>query len=86
LDKVFNFCGLVDVRMEQYPIPKAMHGYQMDLGFQTIEEGSIGMDRMVGKATGDEVRAKLAAAYEEHRIHGSSIEADMVVCVGRKAV
>lgn len=71
--------------MGRHPIPKAMHGYQMDLGFQTIEEASIGMDRMMGKGAGDNVRERLAAAYEEHRLYGSSLEADMVVCVGRKA-
>jgi hypothetical protein len=86
LDKEFKTAGLVDVKIKQYPVPKAMNGYQMDLGFQTIEEASIGMDRMVGEGAGDDVRAKLAAAYEEHRLYGSSVDADMIVCVGRKEV
>jgi hypothetical protein len=43
------------------------------------------MERIVGKGLGDGVRARLAAAYEEHRLHGSSVEFDMVVCIGRKA-
>jgi hypothetical protein len=85
LDKTFEESGFIDVEMRRYSIPKAMHGYQMDLVFQTIEEASVGMDRMVGKGAGDDVRARLAAAYEEHRLYGSSIDADMVVCVGRKA-
>jgi hypothetical protein len=29
------------------------------------------------------MRAKLAAIYEEYRLHGSSVEVNMVVCVGR---
>jgi hypothetical protein len=75
----------VDVKLERYPVPKTMEGYNVDLAFQTVEEACVGMDRIMGKGAGDGVRAKLAAAYEEHRLHGSSMTADMVVCVGRKA-
>jgi hypothetical protein len=75
----------VDVKNERYPIPKAMTGYLTDFLFQTLEEASIGRDRMIGPGAGDDMRAKLKAAYEEHRIHGSILDADMVVCVGKKA-
>ncbi|KAE9378598.1 hypothetical protein N431DRAFT_433727 [Stipitochalara longipes BDJ] len=85
LDGVFDSCGLVRVKKELYKAPKTMHGYQMDLLFQTLEEASTGLDRMVGKYAGDELRANVAAAYEEHRLYGSFMEADMIVCVGRKA-
>jgi hypothetical protein len=57
----------------------------MDLSFQTLEEATLGMDRIIGKGFGDGVGAKLTAAYEEHRLHGSSVEFGMIVCVGRKA-
>jgi hypothetical protein len=40
---------------------------------------------MLGASVGDNMRAKLTTAYEEHRVHGSAMEADMVVYVGRKA-
>jgi hypothetical protein len=43
-----------------------MYAYQSDLLFQTEEEASFGTDRMLGKAAGDEMRAKVAVAYEEH--------------------
>jgi hypothetical protein len=85
LDKSFNSCGLVGVKNERYPIHKAMTGYLTDFLFQTLEEASYGADRMLGASVGDNLRAKLMTAYEEHRIHGSAMEADMVVCVGRKA-
>ncbi|PMD37104.1 hypothetical protein L207DRAFT_636950 [Hyaloscypha variabilis F] len=85
LDEVFDSGGLVDVKKEQYSTPNEMHAYQMDLFFQTLEEASIGMDRMRGKGEGDELRTRVAAAYEEHRLCGSLMEADTVVCVGRKA-
>ncbi len=71
--------------MAKHPIPKVMTGYQSDLGFQTAEEASVGMDRIQGNRAGDDVRAKIAAAYKEHRVHGTFMEGDMVVYVGRKA-
>ena len=82
VDEVFEACGFVDVKVEQYPILKELYGYQMDLA--SDNRGSIGMDRMIGEGAGDNVRARLAAAYEEHRLYGSAVEADMVVCIGRK--
>jgi len=85
LDKAFDSCGLVEVKNARYPIHKTMTGYLTDLMFQTLEEASLGLDRINGAGAGDNMRAKLAAAYEEHRIHGSKMEADVVVCVGRKA-
>jgi hypothetical protein len=30
------------------------------------------------------MRSKINHAYDEHRIYGTVIEADLVVCVGRK--
>ena len=85
INEEFKSCRVVDVKKEVYPSPEGMHGYEMDLLCQTLEEASNGIDRMVGKSAGDELRSKLAAAYEEHRLYGSLIEADIIVCVGKKA-
>lgn len=74
----------MDVKMAKYPLPKAMTGYMSDLWLETAEEASFGMDRMLGRDASDDMRAKIAAAYEEHRVHGSFTEADMVVRLGRK--
>jgi hypothetical protein len=50
-----------------------------DFLFQTLE-ASYGADRMLGTSLVDSMRAKLTAAYEERKIHGSAVEADMIVC------
>jgi hypothetical protein len=84
LDQEFRKCGLEVVDFKRHPIPKEMLGYNMDVMFQSFTEGSYGLDRMFGTAVGDALRKKMDNAYEEHRLHGTTIEADLVVCVGRK--
>ena len=67
-------------------MPKDMYGYAQDFMFQTVEEGSYGLDRMVGKEVGDVLREKIGRAFEEYRVHGTVAPSDLVVCVGRKKV
>ena len=47
-------------------------------------EASRGQDRALGNEAGEALRQKVAEAYEEFCIYGTVIEADLVVCVGRK--
>ena len=61
-----------------------MLGYNQDLMLQIINEVSNGLDRTLGFGAGDTMRSKINHAYDEHRIYGTVIEADLVVCVGRK--
>jgi len=86
LDEVFVSQGLVNVRMDVHPIPRAFHVYNMELFFQTLVEAVLGIDRNLGPDAGDVAREKIKEAYEEHRVHGSNLgNTDLVVCVGRKA-
>jgi hypothetical protein len=84
LDEYFKSYGLEIVSFQRYPMPKELLGYSQDFMFQTVEEGSYGLDRMLGKAVGDVSREKIGKAYEEHKLHGTVSTADLVVCVGRK--
>ena len=61
-----------------------MLGYNQDLILQIINEVSNRLDRSLGSGAGDTMRSKVNHAYDEHRIYGTVIEADLVVCVGRK--
>lgn len=61
-----------------------MLGYNTDLIFLTLNEGSYGLDRMFGTEAGDALRKKASDAYVEYRLHGTVMEADLIVCVGRK--
>ena len=65
-------------------MPKEMLGFHQDLMLQTMEEGSYGLDRMLGKDAGDRLRDQIYTAYKEHRIHGTVSAAALVCCVGRK--
>jgi hypothetical protein len=37
-----------------------------------------------GISKGAEMREDIEEVYKEHRLHGSVMEADLMVCVGRK--
>lgn len=63
-----------------------MLGYHTDLILQTVNEGALGQDHVAGTATGDALRKKVNDAYDEYRIYGTAIQADLVLCVGRKPV
>ena len=84
MDQAFKTCGLEVVEFKRHTVPKEMLGCNTDFMFQTFIEGSYGLDRMFGTGTGDAFRTKIHNAYVEHRLHGTVIEADLVVCVGRK--
>jgi len=84
LDQHFKSAGLEVVSFESYPMPKELLGYSQDFMFQTVEEASYGLDRMVGKEVGDALREKVGRAFGEYREHGTVAPSDLVVCVGRK--
>ena len=85
MDKAVKKAGLDVIESKIYPIPKEMLAYQSDVFFQTINERSFGLDRVVGTEAGDALRKKVNDAYAEYRLHGTTMESDLVVCVARKA-
>jgi len=86
LDKAFKASGLEVVTFDRHPIPKEILGYNQDLILQIMNEVSQWLDRTLGIEAGDVLRTKINHAYDEHRIYGTVIEVDLVVCVGRKPV
>lgn len=87
LDQAFKTCGLEILEFSRIPTPKHTFGFTQDVILLTAEEASHRMDHVKGYdgiSKGAEIREGLEEAYKEHRLHGSVMEADLVVCVGRK--
>ena len=87
-DQAFLTSGLEVPDFARIPTPKETFGFTQEVIFLPAEEVSHRMDHVKGYddiSVGEDMRENLIEnAYKERRLHGSVMEADLVVCVGRK--
>ncbi|KAI4232071.1 MAG: hypothetical protein LQ349_005224 [Xanthoria aureola] len=83
LAKILAAQGLVDSRLDRYPLPPEFYQYDTDNVFGVYEEISKKVLDKRGKGEGDKLRKLIAAAFVDSR-KGVAISHDKVVVTGRK--